>query len=115
VSERGRRRMTVTSLEAVKSGTSDKGKDWTLYDVGALDEAGDPIDAKLKTFDGTLPIGDLVELDVTKQTHEQYGDSYLLERPGSGRGGGLKGSVDDLRERVERLESQVKQLLEERS
>jgi hypothetical protein len=36
---RGRRRITVTSLEAVKSGTSANGKERMLYDVGAVDEA----------------------------------------------------------------------------
>lgn len=107
-----KRKLTVTGLDAKTSGISNKtGKEWTLYEVAALGEDGAPIDARLKTFDGSLAIGELVEYEVERQEHEKYGESFLISKPG----GGLKASVDDLRARVERLESLVAQLQEERS
>jgi hypothetical protein len=106
---KGRRKLTITSFDEKSSGTS-KGRKWTLYEVACVDEAGEPVDAKLKTFaDAPKLVGKLVEFEVERQEDERYGVSYMLSVPRAG-GGGLKDSVDDLRARVERLEHQVAEL-----
>lgn len=95
------RKITVTSRTAVKTGESN-GREWTLWEVEAVDANGDGIDHKLKTFDD-LPVGKEVEVEAERQEHEKYGVSFMLKK----KTGGLKGSVDELRARVERLEAQV--------
>jgi hypothetical protein len=89
----------LTSYDERASGTSAKGVEWKLYEDACVDEAGDPVDAELKTFqDAGKLVGKLVEFEVERQDDERYGTSYLLELPrrggGSNRGGGLKDSVD---------------------
>jgi hypothetical protein len=116
-----RRKLTITSFSVLSAGNSKNGP-WALHDVACVDEAGEPVDAKLKTFhdpEAEQLIGNLIEYEVERQDDERYGISYLLVKPGtskpkrgagSGSSSGLKGSVDDLRARVERLEAQVAEL-----
>lgn len=101
------RKLTPTQVDVATSGEKD-GKPWTLYKVAAVDDAGLPIDQTLKSFTN-FKVGELIEVEVVRQEHEKYGVSYLLKP--AGKGAGLKGSVDELRTRIERLESQVGQLL----
>jgi hypothetical protein len=116
----GLRKLTITSFEQKASGHSKNGP-WTLHEVACVDEAGEPVEAKLKTFlhpEGDQLLGNLIEYEVEKQDDEKYGTSYLLSKPGgkpkrgagAGSSSGLKNSVDDLRARVEKLEGQVAQL-----
>lgn len=101
-----KRKLTVTSCNIAFDPPD---KDWTLYEVAVLDEAGDPIDANFKSFDN-LPIGQLIEFEVEKREHEKYGVSYSLKPPPSVARGlkpNITGDIAELRQRIARLESQV--------
>lgn len=96
-----RRILTVVEKEAVAHGPSD---DWTLYELKALDEAGSHVDFRLKTFDD-VELDVELEFEIEHQHDERYGDSYLLRKVK--KRSKLQRSVDELRERVERLEQQL--------
>ena len=99
------RKLTPTQVTAVSSGTNAKGGEWTLYKVVAVDEAGQPIDAKLKSFTA-LKVGELAEVVVERQEDPKYGVSFLL-KPSKG---GLKASVDELRGQVDELRGRIERL-----
>lgn len=104
MSELPTRKLRVIEAKELNSGTNDRGGTWHLYEIVAVTLEGEPIDLKLKSFDKLE--GD-VEVEVEKQTHEKYGVSYMLKRKGAG--GGSPGArlgpkVDELRDRMERLE-----------
>jgi hypothetical protein len=107
--KKGTRKLTVTETKVITSGKSDKG-DWTLYDISAVGEDGQPVQKKLRSFQ-TLPIGELKEYEVEEVNHEKYGQSFTLSLPGSKKGGGsgsrLGPQVDELRDRVENLEQNI--------
>jgi hypothetical protein len=98
------RKITVISTSVLKQGDT-----WTLYDVVATDERGEPITKTLKTFEANLPTGQLIEVEVEKNSDPRY-DEYMVRLPGSKRGGGGKGigaSVDLIREQVNSLQTRV--------
>lgn len=100
------RKINVISANEVHSGTSDSGVEWHLYEIIATTPEGEGIDLKLKSFE---KLEGLVDVEVEKQEHEKYGVSYMLKTPKGG-GGGSPGArlgpkVDELRGRIERLES----------
>ncbi len=112
------KRITVITTSVIRTGTSSSGKAWTLYDVTAVDEAGAPIEQKLKSFDN---LTGTVDVEVERTEHEKYGVSFMLKLPrGAGGGGGGGGGdaqpssagsrlgpkVDELRVRVDELERQ---------
>lgn len=107
------RRLTVTSCNVKFEGVGkSSGKPYTLYEVGVLDEAGEPIMEEFKSFD-SLPIGELIEYEVEKEEHEKYGVSYLLKLPKGRRAAARPNPLADiaaLRERVDILERQVASL-----
>lgn len=96
------RKLVVTALSELKSGTSAKGKPWTLYGVTATTPEGAPIRESLTTF-ATLPIGEEIEVEVEVREDPRYGRSFTLKLPG--RGGGLAARVDALEHRVAALEA----------
>jgi hypothetical protein len=105
------KRITVIDTTVIRSGTSSSGKDWTLYEVTAVDENGAPIEEKLKSFDA---LSGTVEVEVEKDDNPKYGVSYMLKLPKGSAGASappagarLGPKVDDLRGRVEHLEDQV--------
>lgn len=110
------KKMTIIDTTVIKTGTSDSGKTWTLYDVTAVSEDGQPIEEKLKSFDD---LQGNVEVEVERSEHAKYGVSYMLKLPRGGGGAPPAGAnpapagarlgpkVDELRERVERLETDV--------
>lgn len=75
-----KRKLTVTTCDVLKKGVSASGVDWTMYEVFAVDEAGAPVEAKLRAFD-PLPINELVEYGVTKRVDNRHGTSYTLDLP----------------------------------
>lgn len=105
--ERSKRKLTVTSTKVITSGSSGKGP-WTLYEVNAVGEDGQPVTEKLRAF-AELPVGDLKEYEVEKVVHEKYGVSYTLSLGGGG-GKHLGPKVDEVRDRVESLEQTVQWL-----
>jgi hypothetical protein len=103
------RNLTVRSCNAVHEGTSASGKPWTLYEVAVVGEDGEPITENFKSFEN-LPIGELVAYEVEREDHPTYGTSYLLKLPKGARRPpkpNLQADVEELRQRIARLESQV--------
>jgi hypothetical protein len=106
------RKINVISSRPLHSGETN-GKPWSIYEIVATTPEGEPIDLTLKSFD---QLDGLVEVEVEKQEHEKYGTSYMLKRAGGGgqsAGARLGPKVDELRDRLERLESIVTRLVEE--
>lgn len=98
------RKIHVIDAKEISSGTGAKGA-WTLYEIVATTPEGAPIDLKLKSFE---KLDGPVEVEVEKQSHEKYGDSYMLKKAGGGSAGARLGpKVDELRTRVEALEEQA--------
>lgn len=111
------RKIHVVSTPVIKSGTGRNGSTYTLREVIATDPEGAPIQEKLKTFDDGITSGP-VEVEVERQDDPQWGPSYLLRLPRQGGGGGSPGArlgpkVDELRDRLERVEQQIQHLLTE--
>lgn len=102
------RKIIVTGCRAVTSGEKN-GREWTIYEVEALREDHTPLppDTKLRSFT-ELPIGELVEVTLEKYDSEQYGTSWTVKR----KGGGSRKRYNELVERVEQLEGQVRALSE---
>lgn len=101
------KRLTVRSCDVKFEGTNKNGNPYTMYEVAVVGEDGAPIEEEFKSFD-MLPIGDLVEYDVEKEDHPTYGVSYLLRLPPgvkAGRKPNLGAEIEELRQRVARLES----------
>lgn len=102
-----KRKLTVTSCTQKATGTSQKGNAWTLYDVAALDESGEPIEAALKSFE-ECPLGELLEYEVERQDSTKYGVSFLIKRVKERLGPrveALEKGLADALARIERLES----------
>ena len=82
------RELVVTKLEGpVAQGTSN-GKEWKIWNVTATTAGGAPIDLKLNTFNGDLPLNTPIIVTVKKRENAQYGDSYTIALPGKKSGGG---------------------------
>ena len=92
-------RRILTIVEKVVVGS---GKDWTLYEVKALDEDGSHVDYRLKTFDD-VELDKELEFEVEHQHDDRYGDSYLLRNVK--KRSKMQRSIDDLRARVETIEA----------
>lgn len=113
---KARRKLTVTSCGKIYEGTDKNRKPYTIYEIFAVDDGGVPVEAKLRSF-SQLTLNELVEYDIEEFRSERHGVSYTLSLPGSGggkggpRSSGLGASVDDLRDRVEKLERQLADLL----
>jgi hypothetical protein len=95
------RKLTVNALSELKTGTSSKGKPWTLYKVEATDTAGQPITESLTTC-AKLPTGEQIEVEVERRDHPQHGPSYTLKLPRADNG--LAGRIEALEQRVAALE-----------
>lgn len=104
------RKLTVTSCEVKYEGTSKKsGNPFTLYEVAVLGEDGEPVMENFKAFD-MLPIGQLVEYQVEREDHPEYGTSFMLKLPPGVKAAAkpnYRADIDELRQRVARLESEV--------
>jgi hypothetical protein len=103
------RKLTVCSCEVRHEGTSASGKPWTLYEVAVVGEDGEPIKEEFKSFE-MLPVGELVEYEVEREDHPTYGTSYRLRLPKGARRPpkpNLQSEMEELRQRIARLESEV--------
>jgi hypothetical protein len=76
------RKLTITACTVVKSGTTN-GRNWTLFNVQALNEHGFDVSEDLISFD-PLPVGELLEFEIKRK--EKVGKyktfvSYTLSLP----------------------------------
>jgi hypothetical protein len=94
--EKERRRLIVTGSRELSRGSGDHGE-WVLYAVEATTVGGEPIRAKLVTFED-LEDGE-VDVEVERTDHPQHGTSYRLRRV-----------RPKLSIRVDQLERQVREL-----
>lgn len=104
----GTRKLTITACEVLKKGKSaGSGREWTMYEVFAVDEAGKPVEAKLRAFD-PLPLNELVEYGIEMRQDERHGTSYTLSLPRelrpSKKDTGYKAQIQSLQVRCGRLE-----------
>jgi hypothetical protein len=103
------RNLTARSCTLYREGTSSAGKPWTLYEVAVVGEDGEPITEDFKSFEN-LPIGELVAYEVERKDDAKYGTSYLLRLPkGAPRPSkpDLQSEIEQLRQRITRLESRL--------
>jgi hypothetical protein len=91
------RKLTVTGVDEITRGQGTRGP-WVLYRVEAVGADGQPIDAKLKSFEA-LPTGVPLEVCVERQEHPQFGESYLVKR--STTGGSLRARLDAVEHRLD--------------
>lgn len=100
-----KRKLRVTEQETLASLKNDS----TLYKVFAVDENGEPVEQELRSFE-ELPAGELIEYEVTRYDHAEYGTSFTLKPPKQNLGkrtAALERSLAELTTRVEALESGV--------
>lgn len=99
--------MTVTDQSILSTWPNPKGKGEThLYELTAVDEHGQPITDKLRSF-AELEIGKLDIYEVEPYNHPQHGQSLTVHRPRSNtsnRVTALEKQVNDLANRVAALE-----------
>jgi hypothetical protein len=74
-----KRRLTITGCRSVYQGTNRKGDPYTIYEIGATDEAGQIIQQTLKSFD-ELAIGLSAEFEIDPYDGGQHGWSYTLKQ-----------------------------------
>jgi hypothetical protein len=107
------RRLQVVGCEVRYQGSNDKGP-YTIYEIAALDENGEPVEQDLRSFDEFPVDGELHEFEVTPYNHPKHGRSYTLKLPGQGGskspGARLGPKVDALREDLERQQQQIGEL-----
>lgn len=102
------RRLQVVGCDVGYQGTNKNNEPYTIYDVAALDENGEPVDQPLRSFD-ELPIdGELHEFEVTPYDGKN-GRTYTLKRTDQPKSSGarLGPKVDALREQVEAQAEQI--------
>ena len=114
MTETFKRKLTILSQEELTT-FEHNGKPSVLYKVEAVTEAGERVTKKLRTFHADLPIGELIEFEVSPYEHEEYGLTYTLKMPSKGRASkkdiaDLQTQVTNLANRVGALESEVGEL-----
>lgn len=107
------RRLNILGCQEVYRGQGAKGE-YVIYEVHASREDGTAIDTPLRAFQD-LPRG-VGEFTVTPYTNKNNERTFTVSpvRQGAGSPGARLGpKVDELRDRVERLEGQVSYVLRE--
>lgn len=98
----------MTACESLATFAGSGGEDQTIYEVRATDEAGQEVDEKLRAF-RQLEVGVAVEYEISPYEHPRYGMSYTLKPPRK-KPTGLQASVDAAKEKIDKLEKQVRWL-----
>lgn len=119
MADKFRTKLTVKSQKQIASFKNKKtNEDQPIYEVKAVDEEGQEVKQKLRTFHAELPVGELIEYDVTPYDHEEHGRSYTIAIPSKGRAS--KKDISELRsqytgiaDRVGALELEVQELRNE--
>jgi hypothetical protein len=93
-------RLRITDCYVGYRGKHPNGHSYTIYDIEAERLNGDPVNAKLRSFE-ELPVGEELDLHVEQYDGGEHGISYTLSRKG---GSGREQRIKDLEARVARLE-----------
>ena len=102
-----KRKLKIVGQTEKANGMGKNDKPWTLYEYDVEQENGQKVELQCKGFrDMSDSFGKVIEFGVERQTHEKYGESFLLHPPKRD----LKVAVDELRNRVQTLEHEVAQL-----
>jgi hypothetical protein len=105
-----KKRMCVTHQKVLASWPNSKGTGETnLYEVTAVDENGEVIGEKLRSF-AELELSILIEYEVEPYTHPQHGKSWTVKKPRSNttqRVGVLEKQVEDLTDRLAAVEQHL--------
>lgn len=104
--EKNERKLIVTELKELTTGTGKNGQPYVLYQVRATHPDGRVIpDMKLRTFE-ELPTNEVIHVRIEAHNSEQFGASYTLFQVGGGKSAGeaLVDKVKGLELRVAHLE-----------
>lgn len=93
----------VRECNPIKSGTSDGGGTWTMYQLIATKPDGTPIPQNLRTFD-EQPLHEVIDVAVTPFVSETYGTSYTIKRRGVPKS---QLEIEDLKRRLEAIEAKL--------
>lgn len=103
--EKPTRRLIVRELRKIHEGRTQKGAEYTIWQVIATTPDGRPIEQNLRTFE-ELPKSEVIEVTVDRFVSQQYGESYTLKQVGRRH---TKDEIKELRQRIEALERVVYQ------
>lgn len=98
--------LRILACRQVYSGTNARGDQYTIYEVDAQNQRGEPINEKLRSFT-SLPIGQDVEVEVTVFNSERHGKSYTLH-PKNKRSS--QEQVNQATEKLQRQDEEIAQL-----
>lgn len=107
-------KLTVLSQEPVGSFQRNDST-VTIYGVEAVNEQGNKVDKKLRTFHEELPVGELTEFEVEPYEHKDFGMTYTLKLITRGRASKkdvaeLRRELTDVKGRLVVMEGAVEEL-----
>lgn len=105
-----KKKMCVTYQKVLATWPNRKGTSETnLYEVTAVDENGEPVTEKLRSF-AELELNVLIEYEVEPYEHPQHGKSWTVKKPRSNttqRVGVLEKQLEDALDRLSAVEAQL--------
>lgn len=105
-----KKKMCVTHQKVIATWPNKKGTSEThLYEVTAVDENGEPITEKLRSF-SELELNILIEYDLEPYSHPQHGESWTVKKPRSNttqRVGHLEQELHDVKDRLSAVEAKL--------
>lgn len=106
-----KKKMVITDQSELARWTKNA-EEKVIYEIQAVNENGQAINKKLRTFQPELPQGELIEFEVKEYIHEEHGRTFTLRMPSKGKASKkemseLKSQMAALANRVGALESQL--------
>lgn len=105
-----KKKLCVTSQKILATWDNPKGtKDTNLWEVIAVDEHGQPVNEKLRSF-AELELGVLYEYEIEPYTHPKHGKSWTVKKPRSNttqRVQHLEQEVRDMKDQISGIEAQL--------
>jgi hypothetical protein len=98
-------KIIVKETKVTHSGKTSTGGSYNLYQVIATRTDGRSITFNLRSFED-LPTNEVLDVECEIYRSQQYGDSYTVKRIGGNpKSASLGKAVDELRERVDKIEA----------
>lgn len=109
-----KKKMVITEQSELARWTANN-EEKVIFEIQAVNEQGQSINRKLRTFHPELPQGELIEFEVSEYIHETYGQTFTLKLPSKGRASkkdltALQSQFSGLANRVGALEGEVAEL-----